>query len=967
MGNLRLQVVALTPLFLLAGCHQGGSAPSAPLLGGSIAAPATDGLPRTAPLRAPAADISRGALLSRLSVVLRQGATVGQVNAALSSVGATGFAFSAPGSPFLTVIVPRQSDARALEALAAHLRGQSGILAAAGGQQIAPQELPAPGGASLNPGLVKPLLPAHFPAAWNARDLASKGCETRRPVVVVPDTYFGAAPADFETHVPGALANFSTAPLQPIAPEPAVLHGYDVLGVLAGQFTAGPPVGANPLPDCLDIFPVDLTGMDMLQTPGVVAQAIADRGGAKMVVNFSFGFGSSVCGTAGDGPCLTEADIEDAADRLRAIVVLRASAAILWAAFAGQPAVTETVLFAVAGGNEKEADLEQGAVGVHYAGFRDAQLTTDIAYATQLGNLRAILSDPARWTPDAPTLPVLLPEPDQIDDLVAKRAQLAPVTPSTSNLTLVGSTSSDGTTPSAFSNDHTDLFAAGEEVVTFEPDFEQGTSFAAPQVAGLASYLWLLDDGLHQRPVAETLQLIRTTASASGAVPAFIDAYAAVTALDARNQAPKVRTELLDANGDSNFDHLDLLLFAQAMRLGDPTAPTIPVPDYSRFDLNGEGTTGGIQIRPFDLDLDGGVSGSVTETIEGYPVDMTKGALSDLQILCYYAYNDGFYAKAPGNHDEAITARSDILGPANCVDAQLAASFPSRLTGATPVTLTATTGVSGTPAPDMLLQLTGSCATVAPTSGRTDANGHLAVTVTPGPGCRTVQITAKASGDTNSPVLAQKVFTSSTGTLISEWGFDVSSRGFLTIGTTTITLDDTFLSSSESHIDPTGDLDAGVAGTLSLPGGKPYTFGLHAEATGPTATSDQGSMSGSAGCIQAGAGGELSTGFTGELSFGTSFTSGFTISVSVTAARVSGDPGSLDTGIANATIQMVSGGDAGTPIRADLSGSPTLSTGFTGHLDPPASLTVELSGSADCLAIGDAGVTGGITWSATPD
>jgi hypothetical protein len=964
MGNLRLRFVALTPLFVLAGCQQMGSAPVAPLLGGSVAAPATDALPKIAPLRAPAADISRGgALLSRLSVVVRPGATVGQVNAALSSVGATGLAFSAPGSPFLTVIVPRQSDARALEALAAHLRGQPGILVAAGGLQVAPQELPKPAGTPLDPDLVKPLLPAHFPAAWNVRHLASKGCETRKPVVLVPDFYFGSAPEGFDIHVPGAMANFSAVPLQPLESEPPDLHGYDVLGVLAGQFSVGPPVGANPLPGCLDIFPVDLTGLETMQSSAVVQQAIVDRGGDKMVVNASYGFGSNVCGTSGDAPCLTEADMEGAVDQLRSIVLLRASAAILWASFAVQPAVTETVLFAVAGGNEKVADLDQGAVGVHYAGFHDAQLASDIAYATQLGNLRAILSDPARWTPDSPTLPVLLPAQDDIDQLVATRDQFVPAAPPATNLTLVGSTTSDGTTVSSFSNDHTDLFAAGEEVTAFETDPVEGTSFAAPQVAGLVSYLWLLDDDLHQRPVADTLNFIRSTARPSGTVR-FIDAYAAVTALDVRDNAPRMRTELLDATGDGNFDHLDLLQFAQAMRLGDPTAPSIPDPDYSRFDLNGEGTTGGIQIGPFDLDLDGGVSGSVTESIEGYDVDMTKAALSDLQILCYYAYSP-LYAQAPGNHDEAITARSDILGPANCVDAQLAASFPSRLTGPAPVTLTATTGPTQTPAPNMLLQLTASCATVAPPSGRTDANGRLVVTVTPGAGCKTVQLTAKASGDTNTPVLAQKVFTSSTGTLIGEWGFDVSSRGSTTIGGNPVTLDDTFLSSSDSHIDPSGDLDAGVAGSLPLPNGTSYTYGLHAEATGPTSTSDQGSMTGSASCIQAGAGGNLSASFTNEAGFG-SPTSGFTINLSVTAARIGDSAGFVTSGV-NATILMVSGGDAGTPIRVDLSDSPTLSTGFVGHLDPPGSLTVELSGAADCLAIGDAGVTGGITWSATSD
>jgi hypothetical protein len=450
-------------------------------------------LPDVAPVRASPAEISGSRLLSRLSVGLARGATVGQVNAALAKVSATGIAYARPGLPFLTVIVPAQPDGKALDALAATLRAQPGILVAAGGLQAEPQvlpgrparhELPEPGGSPLDPAFIEPLAAAHFPAVWNVRGLAGKDCQDHHSTVLVPDLYFGSSPQGFETHVPGAVENFTDVPLVPLNPAQEVLHGYEVLSVLAGQFDVGPPVGANPLPECLDIFPVDVSGTDILQVGPVIENAIVARNGAKVVLNYSAGFGNKLCGPKANAACITETDIAEAADPLKQLVALRAAAAIQWAPFAAEAAVRDTVLIVVAGGNEKVGDPEQGNLGLHYPGFRDALLASEFGYATQLGDLRAILSESARWSPDSPTLPVLQLEANVIDGLVAAQAAIAPTPAPTVNLTLVGSTSVDGKTPSVFSDDHTDLFASGEDVTSVLGQVA-GTSFAAPQVAGL--------------------------------------------------------------------------------------------------------------------------------------------------------------------------------------------------------------------------------------------------------------------------------------------------------------------------------------------------------------------------------------------------------------------------------------------------------------------------------------------------
>ena len=96
--------------------------------------------------------------------------------------------------------------------------------------------------------------------------------------------------------------------------------------------------------------------------------------------------------------------------------------------------------------------------------------------------------------------------------------------------------------------------------------FVDGTSFSTPQVAGLASYLWLLDDSLRVLPVESTLKLLKATSRSNAQVSGLIDAYGAVLALDARRGELRMRRELLDVSGpqgvpDSKFNEFDLLAF----------------------------------------------------------------------------------------------------------------------------------------------------------------------------------------------------------------------------------------------------------------------------------------------------------------------------------------------------------------------------------------------------------------------
>ena len=180
---------------------------------------------------------------------------------------------------------------------------------------------------------------------------------------------------------------------------------------------------------------------------------------------------------------------------------------------------------------------------------------------------------------------------------------------------------------------------------------KNGTSMAAPQVAALAIYLWTLAPSLTPpqvmarlrataRPgVAQTDPLCSTIASATA--PA-IDAYAAVLSADEGLAAPRVRLTLLDvvdSGGagapDGTFDEHDVQRFFD--ELDTRTGATF---DYSRFDLNGDGRTGGATRSRFDLDANVLPAWSrVTLEVEGVSVAFDEARLTDLEILCYYAYS----------------------------------------------------------------------------------------------------------------------------------------------------------------------------------------------------------------------------------------------------------------------------------------------------------------------------------------
>ena len=771
-------LLLLAALFLVAcGGGGGGSEPPAPppppspppagatLLSGSESALASAVLGTTSDSPLPAADISGNFLLSRLLVSFKADATVGQVNAAARAIGATRITSSEPGSLLVVLEVPRQTDVAALQRLAKTLRGQPGIAFAAPAETAESTVLPeASAGVPVAVTSLSHLRGNRFPQAWNARQAFGADCLPHSVSVFVMDK-FGpqSVRPDFFDQI--ELSSFVADPSGMSTVDEG--HGYDVVATLAAKFDAATPTGADPFDDCLIVHAIEVKQNEYLSAVRRAAHLIAANSDPRVILTSSLAFGNNgFCGVNGDQPCDATNVPLTLPDFVHVEVVGRALIAGEWARLVHEHGLQDRVLITQSAGNVRE--LPEGFLAQNYLGFRSAELASVVALATHLHELKSLLTSAALWkSAISPALPDFTFSDSDADLAIQADPRLDPDNSlDPGNLLVVDSGSSAATpdeiTQSSFDFLGADVRAVGQDVVLSDrTDF--GTSFATPLVAGLAAYLWNLAPTLAAKPTSATVDLLkrssRTTAN-SPTVP-VIDAYAAVLRLDdAGAFPPPIRLGLLDANGDGVFDALDLQKFAAAYGLANPNTPTIPsARDFSRFDLNGDGFTGGIPIAPFDLDVNVSASGqpvinSTDEEIEGYQLSFNEAALSDLQILCYYAYSLLYHLDASGQNDQQRTA---LLGPDHCVGARLSVQLPTTLT--TSGTLNATVQVPTgngqlAPAPNVLVELTPTCATVSPLSQRTDANGAISASVTPTSGCNSVTVGVVARAAPGSRPLA---------------------------------------------------------------------------------------------------------------------------------------------------------------------------------------------------------------------
>lgn len=646
---LRFQAPRADELLALVGCDLESLACGLPtattgvLLEGDPDDPAVGALLDLPPVPAADGDIVNGLILTRLDVAIAADATIGQVNAALGAVGG-GIVSMRAGLPAVTVTIPRQNGPAELRTLGDVLEAQPGIrlvlLPREAELTLAP---PPPANTEANFGYLQK---THFPAAWNARTAAPGLCVNNKVTVIVADMFhrpIDVLYSDFATQVPG-VTNLGIGSVA--AADLGGHHGYDVLTTIAATLDATVPTGANPFPDCLDVKAVQIKGLSPYEISFAIDFALQASTG-KAVVNASYAFGE--CGDPEVENVCTPAN-------LRAPRALERAG---WGAMARalMSSVADRVLVTSAAGNDAN---EQSAVV--YPGAGQARVGSALNVAATADSAMSFVSETALWEPTVtctttPCLPSLTATPAEVIVLEALLDDLAQTSaPRASNVVLVGSID-DSFNTSDFSEPGADVFAVGEGIPTLLVGFPaQGTSFSAPQVAGLATYLWMLSPELRARPVSDTIAAIKANADSDG----IINAYATVLSLDVpvavTPATAPVRLAILDTNDDSHFDLTDLQAFHDAYvdEFGNVIEPSAQ--DFSRFDLNGDGFTGGSQTARFDLDPTDStrfgapnLTPDLVQPVGPFTATFDEPAVTDADALCFYAWSGLFEGSPPPN------------------------------------------------------------------------------------------------------------------------------------------------------------------------------------------------------------------------------------------------------------------------------------------------------------------------------
>lgn len=650
-------------------------------------------------------EIEDGVVRTHLEVVLAQAATVEQVNRALQSVD--GRIVASLANNLIPVLrIPDPGSRSALEAVAERLRGESAVLTVDLSSVPAPNVLPEQVAQSGNLVPVFNHLAVRGSAAWNAQ--AALAGRTP-PALVVGDRFGAAAPDDaFGVRVLDAT-DFASG---------ANDHGYHVLGIAAATFeplggTAGslarelatgmyPALESTRLPlraanaSAFASFPV-------LDTAIIQAAKAQADSGARVILNTSIGF-----------------DCDTPEEAVARCTQTNAS---------GQGARWAKRV--------RDAGLETRMLHVTSAGNVDVagDLTAAFNSAYTASGLLALV-DPVSGESVEPLANVLVVE----NQIAAEGLFGEPFRP----LCLNKGSKRPG-----------DLSAIGTRVYSLTQTGagpKNGTSMAAPQVSGLAAYLWTLDGDL---PVGRLIERLQETAISGPQGTGFdfdcdpvdpapaVDAYAAILTADTLDPALPVRKAILDQNDDGLFDRTDLTDFVTA------------------FGTANDGHTGGRERDRFDLDVDFGADrwgDSQEAEILGLPVRFQDARLTDLDVLCFYAHGD-LYSTLP----EDLATR-DGFAAEQCLTIELQTTFPTTVSPGVPATLVVRAlRPNGLPQPGVRLELAVSGGTVGAVTGVTDPIGEFRTTGTLVAPSTTIEITIVARAGADGPELADATVRATAG------------------------------------------------------------------------------------------------------------------------------------------------------------------------------------------------------------
>jgi hypothetical protein len=548
--------------------------------------------------RHPASEVSKlgGDRVARTELVLRlsKGTTIGEVNRALTSLGA-GIVGSLKGSPMLIVALPDPGTATALKQIIRRLGQLPGVSRVSASAMAETQELP-PGIASPpssgQQGALSHLLASGVASAWNARAAIRP---SDQPTTVLADS-FGDGP----------LSRHVDARQRPRIRRNGNLrgssHGYQTASIIYGDFAsdgsaAGLVTGVFPARGQLvTVDTIDLT------LPGAAHEIIRTLDSVPFHVVLSTSLGKN--GGQADQDMFPEA-----ADWIRDVV---------------REQLQQRVFHATSAGNDARSATGNGL-------FAAAALRNDIQdYLTdgQVGPLTNAL----------------------VVEGVTERADLSGLSCLFVNSNLDGTIAAPGEHVYSLDRDGHVASGADSNGTSFATPIVSGLATylwaIAPDLTPQELKTAMTDNG---QPVDPS--------EATCVSAPRLDAYAATLSLDAPGPPAlagwPVRRAVLDLDGDGKFEDQDLAAFAPAVA---PTlTPTVRT--RSRQDLNGDGFTGGSRTARFDLDRTGstraGASSytNVTAQIEGEPKTYDEQGVRDVDVLCFYAYSPLYEGDATRRRD----------------------------------------------------------------------------------------------------------------------------------------------------------------------------------------------------------------------------------------------------------------------------------------------------------------------------
>jgi hypothetical protein len=587
-------------------------------------------------------------------------------------------------------------------------------------------------------------------------------------------------------------------------------HGYLVTMTMLAQHDGQVPTGVLPIGQapgarCIRAEALDSSVLGVTDLVTALGERLGEPD-RNLLVQMSIGYALPFCDSTSLLGGVTTCDSELRGltqERLARELQFRIESSLRWAEFVVSESINKHALMVVAAGNNADSPVAR-----LYAGFGDGGLMFMPGVLGTLEELETFFGaapdGPAAdlWTPrvEAAAAAGIAIPPDAarivLDGayLAEKRAEFEAlarreqVGRARASLIVVGATTQPLATDTRgdaravrradFSNTvplGQGVFAVGQSVPlkvqlpVFGEDFD-GTSFAAPQVSGLAAYLWLLSPELRNRPVADTVRHIIETSQASelDTLIDIVDAYAAVLALDRFDDLRPIRRAILDVNDNLRFDDEDIELYLSAFEASREESFNLRT-DFSRFDLNSDGRTGGSSTVAMDVDGarfdDFGrpiLDDRLTVRIQGVEVPVNERAVTDLQVLCFLAYEEpGLYQGSPARRDELVAE------PCGVTSVAISTVFPQVVSGSANLDVLLTsrpdpvTGQSEVLA-DIPLRFAASCGTLSTTLTRTGPDGRANTTLTLESACvGSVSVSVEALSEDGAEIRASSVATAS--------------------------------------------------------------------------------------------------------------------------------------------------------------------------------------------------------------